>query len=172
VVLNVAGSRLTGLEFDRVQNVNISHIIRYCSQLLFLTLVKCTFISMEFDPAARHFLSVRNITLIEADTQEILFPQFKYYVNLKTFNCRGLRIINDVLVDQAIRQGALAKLEVFLVEETGAGNLTIDTVQWIVKHCNFLRVIGRLDSWDKLTAAHKSSFRKYIQRNNLSIQVE
>jgi hypothetical protein len=172
VLLNVAGSRLTSLELYRVQNVNISHIIRYCSQLLLLSFVKCTFISMEFDSGARHFISVRDISLVEADTQEMLFPQFKYYVNLKSFNCRGLRIINDVLVEQAIRQGALAKLEEFLVDETGVGNLTIDTAQRIITHCNFLRVIGRLDTWDQLTAADKSTVRNYIQRNNLNIQVQ
>jgi hypothetical protein len=127
---------------------------------------------MEFDSGARHFISVRTIKLIEADTQEMLFPQFKYYVNLKTFNCRGRRIINDVLVEQAVRQGALEKLEVFLVEETGVGNLTIDTVQRIIMHCKFLRIIGRLDSWSQLTAADKSTFRNFIQINNLKIQVQ
>jgi hypothetical protein len=171
VVLNVAESRLTVLELERVKNVNISHIIRYCSQLLVLSLEQCTFISMEFDPAACHFISVRTVQLEEADTQEMLFPQFKYYVNLEKFVCRGMRIINDVLVEQAIRQGALAKLEVFLVVETGVGNLTIDTAKMILSHCKFLRLIGCLDSWGQLTAADKSSFRNLIQGNNLNIQV-
>jgi hypothetical protein len=127
---------------------------------------------MEFEPAARHFISMRTIKLEEADTQEMLFQQFKYYVNLQTFNCTGLRIINDVLVEQAIRQGALAKLEVFLVEETGVGNLTINTANMILSHCKFLIIIGRLDSWGQLTAADKSSFRNFIQINNLNIQVQ
>jgi hypothetical protein len=52
---------------------------------------------------------VRSINLIEADTQGIIFPNLKYYVNLEEYYCRGLPIINDTLMREALRQGALAK---------------------------------------------------------------
>jgi hypothetical protein len=99
---------------------------------------------------------VRSINLIEADAQGIIFPNLKYYVNLEEYYCRGLPIINDTLMRKAPRQGALANLREFRVVELGDGALTSRTAERILKYCKYLRVIGHLHRWGRLTEDDKS----------------
>jgi hypothetical protein len=55
------GRRLSDLHLNRFINVDISHIIRYCSHLIVVDLDACIFVSSQgiaFDPTAYNFLNV------------------------------------------------------------------------------------------------------------------
>jgi hypothetical protein len=115
---------------------------------------------------------VRSIHLIEADTQGIIFPNLKYYVYLEEYYYRGLPIFNYTLMREARRQGALANLLEFRVVELGDGALTLITAERILKYCKYLRVIGHLDRWGRLTEDDKSFFRYIVKRNSFDIHVK
>jgi hypothetical protein len=76
---------------------------------------------------------VITINIIEADTQGIIFPNLKYYAYLEEYYCRGQKIINDTLMREALRQGALANLRQFRVVELGDGALTLRNAERILK---------------------------------------
>lgn len=169
------GLKLCELHLHNVVKVNTSHIIKYCSALLSLSLEECIFEPSGkhavFDRATPHYKSTQILNLTEAVGHEMHFEHLIHYVNLVKLYSKGARIINDHSIHKAIKLGGLGNLEEFRVEETRFGTLTVKTAKRLIRHCKNLTILGYLECWTKVNERQIRQLKHKTEKKKLDLQI-
>jgi hypothetical protein len=174
-VLIGMGHRLRHLHLINIQSVNIVDIVNLCSSLKHLILKACTFVPLngnaELDTDLPHYRSVTDLKLLENSPPQTDFRHLRHYINLQIFECKGVNILTDGFIEDAMRQGAFRNVLRFWVVETGNGALTMRTVELLLQHCKRLREVGYLGSWRLVAPELISNLRNRIVIMNLNLHI-
>jgi hypothetical protein len=95
----------------------------------------------------------------------------RHYVNLQIFECKGVDMLTDDFIRDAMRQGAFRNILRFWIEETGDGALTMRTVELLLQHCEHLREIGLLKSWRRVTRSQYLDLMETMRIMNIDLQL-
>jgi hypothetical protein len=174
-VLNGIGHRLCELGLYEVENVNMTDITTLCSGLKRLILECCAFVPLdygrEFNTETQHFKSVLRLKIIQNSLSQFDYPHLRYYVNLEVFECAGLHFLDLEFMREALQHGAFRKLKCLTIKETGNGGLTVSTVDLLIQHCENLKVLGNLKTWQQLTRNMILDLKKRIVLQNIDLRI-
>jgi hypothetical protein len=169
------GCRLSDLTLFRIRKVNFANIVLLCSPLKRLVLEECTFVQLtenaDIDTDPPHYRNVTEFKLIGKSRHKIDVRHLLYYINLQIFECKGVNILTDDFIHDAMRQGAFRNILRFWVEETGHGALTMRTVELLLQHCDNLREIGLVESWRRVTQNECSDLIERMRIMNIDLHV-
>jgi hypothetical protein len=174
-VLVGMGHRLSHLYLINVQYVNMADIVNMCSSLKSLVLKACTFVpfngNAHLDTALPHYRSVTDLKLLWNSRHQIDFRHLRHYVNLQVFECKGVNVLTDDFIRDAVWKGAFRNILRFKIEEIAHGALTMRTVELLLQHCEHLREIGHLGSWRLVDPEHISDLRNRIVITNFNLHI-
>jgi hypothetical protein len=149
------GSRLSDLSLFCIKNVSITNIVMLCSPLKRLALEACTFVpsneNEDLETDLPHYTSLIEFKLVGNYRLQMDIRHLRHYVNLQIFECKGVDILTDDFIRDAMQQGAFRNIQRFWVEETGGGALTMRTIELLLQNCEHLREIGFLRNWRRVT---------------------
>jgi hypothetical protein len=174
-VLNGIGHRLIELGLYVVDNVNVTDIITFCSGLKRLLLENCVFVPLDYGTVLNsetpHFTSVINLKIKSSCQRQFNYHFLRYYVNLEVLECAGLDFLDNDFICEALQQGAFRNLQYLLIKETGNGALTMRTVDLLMQHCEKLKVLGHLKTWQQLTRNMVRDLKQRIMLRNLALRI-
>jgi hypothetical protein len=174
-VLIGMGNRLSSLSLFCIRNVNIANLVMLCSPLKSLVLEACTFVPLngnaELDTELPHYRNLTEFKLVGNSCHQIDFRHLRHYVNLQILECKGVNILTDGFIRDAMRQGAFRNILRFWVEESGHGALTMRTVELLLQHCEHLREIGLMRSWRRVTPSQCSHLVERMRTMNIDLNI-
>jgi hypothetical protein len=173
--LNGIGHRLIELGLYMVDNVNVTDIINLCSGLKRLFLEYCVFVPLEYGTVLNteilHFKSVTSLKIKSNFQRQCNYPSMRYYANLEVLECVGLDFLDNDFMCGALQQGAFRSLKYLLIKETGNSALTMRIVDLLIRHCEHLKVLGHLKTWQQLTRSMIRDLKQRIMLRNLDLRI-
>jgi hypothetical protein len=114
---------------------------------------------------------VTDLKLLRNSRHQIDFRRLRHYANLQIIECKGVNILTDDFIRDAILQGAFRNIVRFCVEEIARGALSMRTVELLIQHCDNLREIGYLGSWRLVDPELISDLRNRIAVMNYNLHI-
>jgi hypothetical protein len=173
-VLSGIGQRLQDLSFVECHDVNLQDIVALCPSLVNLSIKGCTYLDIDtsIDPQLPHFKNVINLTILDNYTPHgRYFRYIPHYVSVEALRlqCRG--IFTDEFVNEIVRLGTFKRLEVFHICEYGSGDLTMEALQLLIRHCPRLKRIEWLSRCRRVTGSRFEELKRQILQQNLDLEI-
>jgi hypothetical protein len=82
-----------------------------------------------------------------------------------------VEIFTDDFVRDAVRRGTFRNLECFHIQETGYGNLTMEAVELLIEHCEHLKSLGFLETWNQFNPGLIKDLKQGILLRNFDLEI-
>jgi hypothetical protein len=169
------GPRLKDLDLDRMERVNIQHIITLCPSLVSLSLRSCNLLPLDpntqVDPQLPHFRSLTYLKLHETLERSSSSIYLQHYVSLKTVILDRGNIFTVSFMKEVARSGTLAKLEDICIKEFWPGALTIEALELLIEHCSHLKSIKGLESCHQIPVNSIGELKRLLLEQNFDLEI-
>jgi len=175
-LLEVKGYGLTWLHLEHVEEIDLNALIyisQYCPNLKKLTFYNCEF--LEHTSLSLKMLSVQPFRYLERITcvAECALLHLEFLLS----NCHNIRFIQlgsstgigDVTMAKVLSQNPMKHLEELKI--LYSDNLSMQTVRLLMTHCDNLRVLSELESWQGISEEQLTEFRSELKRNNVDLDI-
>ncbi|PNF39442.1 hypothetical protein B7P43_G11774 [Cryptotermes secundus] len=175
-LLEVKGYNLTWLHLEHVEEIDLNALIyisQYCPNLKKLTFYNCEF--LEHTSLSLKMLSVQPFRYLERVmcVAECALLHLEFLLS-NCFNIRFIQLgsstgIGDVTMAKVLSKNPMKHLEELKI--LYSDNLSMQTVHLLMTHCDNLRVLSELESWQGITEEELTEFRKELKQNNLDLDI-
>lgn len=175
-LLEVKGYNLSWLHLEHVEEIDLNALIyisQYCPNLKKLTLYNCEF--LEHTSLSLKMLSVQPFRSLERImcVAECALLHLEFLLS-NCFNIRFIQLgsstgIGDVTMAKVLSKNPMKHLEELKILHSD--NLSMKTVHLLMNHCDNLRVLSELESWQGITEEELREFRKELKQKNLDLDI-
>ncbi|KAK3922389.1 F-box/LRR-repeat protein 7 [Frankliniella fusca] len=175
-LLEAKGSNLTWLHLEHVEEIDLNALIyisQYCPLLKKLVLYNCEFldhtsISLRtlHIPPFRH---LERITCIADCAQAHLEFLLSNCFNIRFIQLGSSTGIGDAIMAKVLDVNPMKKLEELRI--LYSDDLSMRTVSLLMTHCENLRVLSELESWEGITKHELAAFRSEILKKNIDLDI-
>ena len=175
-LLEVKGYGLTWLHLEHVEEIDLNALIyisQYCPDLKKLTFYNCKF--QKHTSLSLERLSVQPFQCLERITcvAECALLHLEFLLS----NCHNIRFIQlgsstgigDVTMANVLSQNPMKHLEELKI--LYSDNLSMQTVHVLMTHCDNLRVLSELESWQGISEEELTEFRRELKQNNVDLDI-
>jgi hypothetical protein len=168
------GHRLQELTIEHCSGVNLQDIVTLCPSLLNFSLIgwPVFHLNTPLDPQLPHFRNLINLKVENTSLRPVDFRYIRYYINLETIHLSGVNIFTVEFLMEVICLGTLKKLEVFHVEESSPGALTVEALELLIGHCQLLKRIEGLSHCPNLNRSHIYDLKSQVLNQNFDLLIE
>lgn len=175
-LLEAKGSHLTWLHLEHVEEIDLNALIyisQYCPLLKKLVLYNCEFmdhtsVSLKtlHIPPFRH---LERITCIADCAQAHLEFLLSNCFNIRFIQLGSSTGIGDAIMAKVLALNPMKKLEELRI--LYSDDLSMRTVSLLMNHCDNLRVLSELESWQGITEPELVAFRSEIVEKNIDLDI-
>jgi hypothetical protein len=174
-VLQGVGHRLTKLNLSHSKGVVLHDIITLCPSLANLSLVSCSFLSLNsntpIDPRLPHFRNLCYLGIRYPYRCQEIPRWFCYYVNLKTIDIECKRFFSVEFVRDILNLGTYKQLEILRVGLNMLKNIDAYTLRLLIAHCPLLKRI-ELEGIKVFDRDVVEELKRQIVMNNFDLKLK
>ena len=175
-LLEVKGYNLTWLHLEHVEEIDLNalfYISQYCPNLKKLTFYNCEF--LEHTSLSLKKLPVQPFRFLERImcVAECALVHLEFLLS-NCFNIKFIQLGSSTGIGDTTMAKVLSKNPMKHLEELKilySDNLSMKTVELLMTHCDNLRVLSELESWQGITEMELIQFRNDLKTNNIDLDV-
>lgn len=175
-LLEAKGSNLTWLHLEHVDEIDMNALIyisQYCPLLKKLVLYNCEFLdhtsislrTLNIPP----FRHLERITCIADCVQAHLEFLLSNCFNIRFIQLGSSTGIGDAIMAKVLAANPMKKLEELRI--LYSDDLSMQTVSLLMTHCENLRVLSELESWEGISKEELAAFRSEILEKNIDLDI-
>lgn len=176
-LLEVRGENLTYLHLEHVDEMDLNALIyisQLCPRLKKLTLYNCEFTSQSSTSFHKlpiePFRCLEHLVCVVDCTNSQLEFLLKNCVNIRYIQIGSSTGIGDDTMCKILSQNPMKRLEELKI--LYSYSLSMTTVRLLMSHCERLKVLSELESWEGISDPELQDFKDYVRANNLNLDVK
>ncbi|XP_049774982.1 uncharacterized protein LOC126162482 isoform X1 [Schistocerca cancellata] len=176
LLLEVKGQNLTWLHLEHVEEIDLNALIyisQFCPNLKKLVFYNCDF--LEHTSVSMKTLSVKPFQYLEyiMCVVDCALVHLEFLLS-SCFNIKYIQLgsstgIGDDTMAKVLAVNPMQKLEELKI--LYSDNLSMHTVNLLMNHCDNLRVLSELESWQGISPAELQQFREHLKNSNTDLDV-
>jgi len=175
-LLETQGKELKTLHLEHVEEIDLNalmYISQFCPKLKTLSLINCEFLqhnSLAFNIntlSVRPFNCLERLICVSDCSLNHLEFLMNYCINIRFIQLGSSTGINDATMSRVLQKNPLRMLEELKI--LYSYDLSMQTVQLLMTHCDKLHTLSELESWEGITSTELRNFREYIRTNNINL---
>lgn len=175
-LLDKRGFNLHTLLLEHVDEIDLNALIfisQYCPNLKSLSFYNCEFVEHALLTFNLNKLAVRPFSVLEklkcVSDCSLVHLEFLmiYCKNIKFIQLGSSTGVNDETMSRVLGQNPMRSIEELRI--LYSHNLSMQTVELLMTHCDSLHTLSELESWEGITSSELSDFREHLRRNNIKL---
>lgn len=178
-LLEKRGLNLHTLHLEHVDEIDLNALIcisQYCPNLKSLSFYNCEFADHRLLNFNLKNLAVTPFSVLEklkcVSDCGLVHLEFlmNYCKNIKFIQLGSSTEITDEIMRRVLKKNPMENIEELRI--LYSHNLSMQTVQLLMIHCERLRTLSELENWEGISASELRDFREYLRKNNINLDTK
>lgn len=175
-LLEWRGKNLELLHLEHVEEIDLNALIyisQFCPNLKTLSLYNCEFAEhrhIQFDlknlPVSPFACLEKLVCVSDCSLYHLEFLM-QHSKNIKYIQLGSSTGIDDATLSRVLGRNPMKSLEELKI--LYSSDLSMQSVRLLMTHCDRLRTLSELESWEGISSTELKEFRQYIHSNNIEL---